>query len=153
PESGEPDLLANRKELESPNVVSHNGRVPDYAMERADLALQLRAVLEPLLKEKAQERVFYEIESPLVPVLMEMEYEGIKVDAAALADFGTQLAKEISDLEKTIYRIAGSEFNIGSPKQLGQVLFEKLRICEKPKKTRTGQYATDEQTLLTLAPE
>jgi DNA polymerase-1 len=128
-------------------------RQPDYAMERADLALQLRTVLEPLLKDKAQERVFYEIESPLVPVLMEMEYEGIKVDAAALADFGAQLGKQISDLEKAICRMAGTEFNLGSPKQLGHVLFEVLKISEKPKKTRTGQYATDEQTLMSLAPE
>src|SRR5205807_10322955 len=127
--------------------------IAEYAAEQADLSLQLRAALEPLLKEKAQERVFYEIESPLIPVLMEMEFEGIKVDAAALADFGAQLAKEIADLEKTICRIAGSDFNVNSPRQLGQVLFEVMKICEKPKKTRTGQYATDEQTLISLAPE
>jgi DNA polymerase-1 len=129
------------------------GKLSDYAAERADLALQLQAVLEPLVKERAQERVFYEVESPLVPVLMEMEFEGIKVDAATLAEFAVQLAKEISELEKTICRIAGSTFNINSPRQLGQILFEVLKICEKPKKTKTGQYATDEQTLMALAPE
>jgi len=127
--------------------------IGDYAMERVDVSLQLQAALEPLLKGKGQERVFYEIESPLIPVLMEMEYEGIKADAAALADFGAQLAKEIADLEKTICRMAGSDFNVNSPRQLGQVLFEGLKICEKPKKTRTGQYATDEQTLMSLAPD
>jgi DNA polymerase-1 len=125
----------------------------DFACERAEANLRLRASFEPLLKEKGQERVFYEIEAPLIPVLMEMEFEGIKVDATALSDFGAQLAKEIADLEKSICRIAGSEINVNSPKQLGHVLFEVLKICEKPKKTKTGQYATDEQTLMSLAPD
>jgi len=166
------DLRSRRREEAEPDAVSKSPEpirlltsaatpmrdapiemVADYAAEQCDLSLQLRAALEPLLKEKAQERVFYEIESPLIPVLMEMEFEGIKVDAAALADFGAQLAKEIADLEKTICRIAGSDFNVNSPRQLGQVLFEVMKICEKPKKTRTGQYATDEQTLISLAPE
>lgn len=128
-------------------------RVAEYAAEDADVTLQLRSAVEPLLKQKGQERVFYEIEAPLVPVLMDMEYEGIKVDATTLAEFGDQLAKEIDMLEKTICRIAGTNFNISSPRQLGQILFDVLKICEKPKKTRTGQYATDEQTLATLAPD
>jgi DNA polymerase-1 len=106
-----------------------------------------------MLKEKGQERVFYEIESPLVPVLADMEHEGIKLDAQALAAFAVQLSKEIDNLEKTICRLAGSTFNVNSPRQLGQVLFEVLKICEKPKKTKTGQYATDEQTLAALAPD
>src|SRR3989442_4302217 len=84
---------------------------------------------------------------------MEMEYEGIKVDAATLADFGSQLAKEIDQLEKTICHLAGTTFNLNSPRQLGQILFDVLKICEKPKKTRTGQYVTDEQTLAVLAPD
>jgi DNA polymerase-1 len=125
----------------------------ERATEKADLALQLRHVLEPMLKEKGQERVFYEIESPLVPVLADMEHEGIKLDAQALAAFAMQLSKEIDNLEKTICRLAGSTFNVNSPRQLGQVLFEVLKICEKPKKTKTGQYATDEQTLAALAPD
>jgi DNA polymerase-1 len=128
-------------------------RLAEYGTEHADVSLQLCAALEPLLKEKAQERVFYEIESPLVPALMEMEYEGIKVDAPTLADFAAQLGKEIDELEKTICRLAGSTFNINSPRQLGQILFEVMKICEKPKKTKTGQYATDEQTLTSLASE
>jgi DNA polymerase I len=125
----------------------------EYFCEQADLALQLREKLEPLLKQKGQEQVFYEIESPLMPVLVAMEHEGIRLDASAMAEFGSQLAKEIELLEKTICHLAGSTFNISSPKQLGQVLFEVLKICEKPKKTRTGQYATDEQTLAALAPD
>ena len=128
-------------------------KVSEYAVERADVAFQLRSVFQPLLKEKGQERVFYEVESPLVPVLAQMEHEGIRVDAGALNDFAAQLAKELDALEKEICKIAGTTFNLGSPKQLGQILFEVLKICEKPKKTRTGQYATDEQTLAAMAPD
>jgi DNA polymerase-1 len=128
-------------------------KISEYAAEDADVTWQLKAAVEPLLKERGAERVFYEIESPLVPVLADMELEGIKLDAAALADFSAQLSKEIADLEKTICKLAGTTFNINSPRQLGQILFDVLKICEKPKKTRTGQYMTDEQTLATLAPD
>jgi DNA polymerase-1 len=82
-----------------------------------------------------------------------MEYEGIKVDATTLAEFSAQLAKQIDELEKTICRLAGTNFNLNSPRQLGQILFDVLKICQAPKKTKTGQYATDEQTLAALAPE
>jgi DNA polymerase-1 len=125
----------------------------EYFTERADVGLQLRQTLEPLLKEKKQETVFYEVEAPLMPVLVEMEREGINFDASTMAEFANQLAKEIDRLEKTICHLAGSTFNLNSPKQLGQILFEVLKICEKPKKTKTGQYATDEQTLAALAPD
>jgi DNA polymerase-1 len=128
-------------------------KVAERAMEAADVALQLRGALEPLLKQKGQERVFYEVESPLIPVLVDMEYEGIKVDSAALSDFAVQLSREMAQLEKSICESAGREFNLNSPRQLGEVLFEEMKICEAPKKTRTGQYATDEQTLLALAPD
>ncbi len=128
-------------------------KIAERAMERTDVALQLRAILEPLLKEKGQEHVFYEIEAPLTPVLVDMECEGIRLDATALADFSAQLSKEMDLLEKTICHTAGREFNLNSARQLGEVLFEVLKICEEPKKTRTGQYATDEQTLLALAPD
>jgi len=129
------------------------GKIGEYAAEEGDLTLQLRAALEPLLKEKDQQRVFYDVEAPLIPVLVDMEFEGIKVDAAALADFAAQLSKEMDALEKTIQRMAGTTFNLNSPRQLGQILFEVLKISDAPKKTRTGQYATDEQTLATLAPD
>jgi DNA polymerase-1 len=88
-----------------------------------------------------------------LPVLVDIEFDGIKVDSKALVDYGLELGKQISDLEKTICRLAGREFNIHSPKQLGEVLFDLLKICENPKKTKTGQYATDEQTLAMLAPD
>jgi len=123
----------------------------EYSAEDADVTLQLQAALEPLLRAKGQEKVFYEIEAPLIPVLVEMEYEGIRIDATALADFAQQLAKEIDLQEKTICRLAGTTFNLNSPKQLGQILFDVLKLGSAPKKTRTGQYATDEQTLMALA--
>ena len=128
-------------------------KAAEYAAEDADVTWQLRSALEPLLKQKGQERVFYEIESPLLPVLVDMEYEGIRVDAAALADFAAQLAKEMDVSEKTIYRLAGTTFNLNSPRQLGQILFDILKIGDAPKKTKTGQYSTDEQTLAALAPD
>ncbi len=124
--------------------------VAEYAAEEADVVWQLRPTMEKLLKQKGQERVFYEIEAPLVSVLVDMEFEGVKVDSPALAEFGAQLTKEIAQLEKTICQAAGKEFNLNSARQLGEVLFDILKICENPKKTRTGQYATDEQTLLAL---
>jgi len=128
-------------------------KISQHAAEQADITLQLRAALEPLLKTTGQERVFYEIESPLLPVLVEMEFEGIKVDAAALSDFALQLSKEIDQQEKAICLLAGTAFNLNSPRQLGQILFEVMKICAEPKKTKTGQYATDEQTLMALAPD
>jgi DNA polymerase-1 len=126
-------------------------KVAEYSAEDADVTWQLRAALEPLLKEKGQERVFYEVESPLIPVLVDMEFEGIKVDATALADFARQLSKEMDESEKAVYRLAGTTFNLNSPRQLGQILFDILKIGDAPKKTKTGQYATDEQTLALLA--
>jgi DNA polymerase-1 len=126
-------------------------QVAEYSAEDADVTWQLRAALEPLLQEKGQERVFYEVESPLIPVLVDMEFAGIKVDAAALAEFGGQLAKEMEEAEKAVYRLAGTTFNLNSPRQLGQILFDILKIGGAPKKTKTGQYATDEQTLAALA--
>ncbi len=127
--------------------------IADRVVQRADLAWQLRPKLEPLLQQKGQERVFFEIEMPLLPVLVDMEFEGVAVDGPALAEIGQQLAKELDAQEKAICQIAGQTFNLNSPKQLGEILFDVLKICEGAKKTKTGQYATDEQTLLTLAPD
>lgn len=128
-------------------------KIAEFAAERADLAVRLRAVLQPLLKQKGQERVFYQVESLLVPVLVDMEYEGIRLDSTALGEFAAQLGKEIDEQEKNICRLAGTVFNLNSPRQLGQILFEVMKICEAPKKTKSGQYATDEQTLTALAPD
>jgi DNA polymerase-1 len=134
-------------------TIPPQGLTADFGSEQADLALQLQAVLEPLLQTRGQGRVFYDIESPLIPVLVDMEFEGIRVDATALADFGAQLAKEIDEHERRICQLAGTTFNLNSPRQLGQILFDVMKICEAPRKTKTGQYATDEQTLAALAPD
>jgi DNA polymerase-1 len=142
---------AKEEQLSLGDIASE--KIAERAMESADVALQLRTVLEPLLKQRGQERVFYEIEAPLSSVLVEMEHEGIKVDSAALAEFATQLSKEMDQLQTSICQAAKREFNLNSPRQLGEILFDVLKICEAPKKTKTGQYATDEQTLLTLAPD
>ena len=146
-------VIGDPEATEAALASAPQSKLADLAAESADLAWQLRSVLEPLLKDKGQERVFYQIESPLVSVLAEMEFQGIRVDAAALNDFATQLGKEIDELERTICRLAGTTFNLNSPRQLGQILFDVMKICEPPKKTRTGQYATDEQTLAALAPD
>ncbi len=125
----------------------------DRAIEEADLALQLHNFLIPKIREKEQKQVFFEIESTLIPALVEMEYEGIRVDAKVLAEFGEQLGRQMIDCEKEIYALAGTEFNLNSPKQLGEILFDRLKLVEKAKKTRTGQYATNEQVLQELAGE
>ena len=125
--------------------------VARYAAEDADVTWQLREKLEPMLQETGQEKVFYEVEMPVLPTLTAMELEGIRVDAAVLADFSVQLAKEMAAAEADIQRLAGREFNVNSNKQLGEVLFNELKLVEKPKKTATGQFATDELTLTAIA--
>ncbi len=144
--SGQQDFLA---EMESPDAKQLSAR---RTMERADLALQLHAKLAPLLKESGQEKVFTDIESPLLPVLAAMENEGIRLDPVALEEVGKKLRTDIARLDPSIYQHAGSTFNIGSPKQLGELLFGKLALDPKAKKTKTGQYSTDEATLSALAP-
>jgi DNA polymerase-1 len=145
--------IAHKTETQPELILDTTARDWQTAAEQADLTLQLQAKLEPLLKEKCQERVFYEIEAELIPALVDMEFEGIRIDASALAEFAEQLSREMGDCEKQIYRLADAEFNLNSPKQLGEILFDKLKLSAKAKKTRTGQYATNEQTLLELADE
>jgi DNA polymerase-1 len=126
-------------------------KVAEYAAEDADVAWQLREILQPRLKEKNAERIFYEVECPLIPVLVSMEYDGVALDSEALKEYSAQIALEIQNLEQKIYESAGLKFHIDSPKQLGEVLFDKLKLDPDPKKTRTGQYATDAQILNRLA--
>lgn len=126
-------------------------KITDYAAEDADITLQLKHALFPLLKTKEVERVFYEVENPLVKVLTDMEYEGIKVDVDFLTDYSKQLDTEAKKAEENVYAQAGVKFNLASPKQLGEVLFEKLQLDPKAKKTKTGQYATGEDVLLKLS--
>jgi DNA polymerase-1 len=122
----------------------------EYAAEDADVTFQLAAKLRPVLAESGMASVFSEIESPLLPVLVRMEMEGIAIDPSALKDIGVDLQQSIDQLAKSIEAHAGTPFNIASPKQLGQILFDHLKLLDKPKKTATGQYKTDEQTLSTL---
>ena len=125
--------------------------VGDYAAEDADVTLQLRYALEPLVKKNDAVRAFRECENPLIPVLVDMETEGIRLDSAALRDYSVVLGGEIESLEADIYKVAGTTFNIASPKQLGEVMFDYMKIEEKAKKTRTGQYQTNEEVLTRLA--
>ena len=125
-------------------------QVYEYAAEDADITLQLKNHLEPQLKEYGADRLFYDIEMPLMPVLAEMEMNGVCIDASSLADTSLQHTERINTIEQEIYTLAGETFNIASPKQVGDVLFGKLKIVEKPKKTKTGQYVTSEEVLQQL---
>jgi DNA polymerase I len=126
-------------------------KIKDYAAEDADITLQLKNVFEPKLKQVEAEKLIHGIEHPLIYVLADMEYEGVRIDHNTLSDFSKELEVDIAKLEKTVYDKAGVRFNIASPKQLGEVLFEKLMLDPKAKKTKTGQYQTGEDVLLSLA--
>jgi DNA polymerase-1 len=126
-------------------------QIKDYAAEDADVTLQLKHVLHPMLKENQVEKVFYEADLPLVKVLADMEYEGIRIDEAFLRDYSIELQKDAATAEERVYEKAGVRFNLASPKQLGEVLFDILKVDPKAKKTKTGQYATGEDVLAKLA--
>ena len=125
--------------------------VYEYAAEDADITLQLKNKLEPELKDKGLEKLFYEIEMPLVPVLAKMELAGVRLDTASLQETSEILTQRLGEIEARIYELAGEQFNISSPKQVGDILFGKLKILEKAKKTKSGQYVTNEEVLQTLA--
>ena len=125
----------------------------EYAVEDADITLQLKEVFETELEKNKLTKLFNEIEIPLLNVLSDMELEGINVDADFLKNLSTDLTKDIINLESKIYREANVEFNLASPKQLGEVLFDHLKLVDKPKKTKTGQYKTGEEILSYLAPD
>lgn len=125
--------------------------IKEYAVEDADVTLQLKAHFEPILKETDTYKLYNEIEMPLINVLASMEYEGIKLDVDFLKSLSQDLTNDIKTLEVNIYEAAGHSFNIGSPKQLGEILFDQLKIGgSKIKKTKTGQYATGEEILSSL---
>ena len=124
--------------------------VYEYACEDADITLQLKNALEPRLKEAGVEKLFHEIEMPLVRVLAAMEMNGVRIDTGSLAETSQELTRRMQELEKEIHALAGEEFNIASPKQVGDILFGKMQITEKPKKTKTGQYVTSEEVLQSL---
>lgn len=124
--------------------------VYEYAAEDADITLQLKNLLEPKLHEASVWQLFSEVEMPLVRVLAGMEMSGVRIDTASLSETSQMLTSRMKDIEKEIYQLAGEEFNIASPKQVGEVLFGKMKIVEKPKKTKTGQYVTSEEVLQQL---
>ena len=124
--------------------------VYEYACEDADITLQLKNKLEQELKQHDCERLFYDIEMPLMPVLAEMEMNGVCLDTASLAETSKQFTARMNEIEARIYELAGEQFNIASPKQVGEILFDKLKIVEKAKKTKTGQYVTSEEVLQQL---
>ena len=125
-------------------------QVYEYAAEDADITLQLKNKLEPELKKYGCEELFYNLEMPLMPVLAEMEMNGVCLDTESLKETSDIFTQRILQLEQHIYELAGESFNIASPKQVGDILFGKLKIMEKPKKTKTGQYVTSEEVLQTL---
>jgi DNA polymerase-1 len=126
-------------------------KITDYAAEDADITLQLKNKFAPLLKDKDVEKVFHEVESPLVQVLTDIEFQGVKIDTEFLNDYSKQLEKEAKTAEENVYQQAGVRFNLASPKQLGEVLFDKLKLDPSARKTKTGQYQTGEDVLLKLA--
>ena len=127
--------------------------VAEYACEDADITLQVAEKIAPDIEKRGVAEVCYEVECPLTPVLVEMEYHGIRLDTAALEEYSRQLAGDIDSLKTEIHEAAGKEFNIDSPKQLGGILYDDLKLVDKPKKTAKGQYTTREAELLRLAPK
>lgn len=136
----------NMRDVDVDEVVS-------YAAEDADVTLKLKQKFDPIIKTNGLEKLLNKVENPLIEVLADMEFEGVKIDTASLADLSTILDDESKEIERRVYELAGVRFNLASPKQLGDVLFEKLKLDPKAKKTKTGQYATGEEVLGKLAGE
>jgi DNA polymerase I len=136
----------NMKDVES-------SRIADYASEDADITLQIKRILAPVIVENKLEKIFHDIELPLLDVLAEMESTGVKIDVSALKEYSKELENISKEVEEKIYKCAGCNFNIASPLQLGRILFETLKLDPKAKKTKTGQYATGEEVLAKLADE
>ncbi|MBX2969116.1 MAG: DNA polymerase I [Cyclobacteriaceae bacterium] len=131
----------------------NEGELADRLCEHADFALQLKQRLQPELERRGHSSLMRDVEMPLVQVLASMEYEGVTLDEDVLNKMSDDLKKDSEVVQKEIFKLAGQEFNINSPKQLGEILFEKMKLGDKPKKTKTGQYATGEDVLLKLANE
>ncbi|OJX65410.1 DNA polymerase I [Dysgonomonas sp. 37-18] len=122
-------------------------QISDYACEDADVTLKLKSILEKAIEKQDLSKLFYEIELPLIYVLADMEFIGVRLDTVALGEYSKTLTFELQNIESEIYKLGETEFNINSAKQVGEVLFDKLKIVDKPKKTKTGQYVTSEETL------
>ena len=126
-------------------------KITDYASEDADITLQLKSVFDKEIEVNNLGKIFYDIEIPMINVLSEMETEGIKIDTSYLEKLDKEFEEDLEKLKKEIFKKSGEEFNLNSPKQLGEVLFDKLKLVSKPKKTKTGQYSTSEEVLSNLA--
>lgn len=122
-------------------------QISDYACEDADVTLKLKRILEKAIEKQDLSKLFYEIELPLIYVLADMEFTGVRLDTVALGEYSKTLTIELQNIESEIFKLGETEFNINSAKQVGEVLFDKLKIIDKPKKTKTGQYVTSEETL------
>ena len=156
------ETLLNYKTIHIDELIGQKGKnqksmrdlspaeICDYAAEDADITLQLKNVLEPQLKEVGGERLFYDIEMPLVKVLADMELNGVCLDTESLSETRRVFTERMQAYEHHAYELAGEEFNISSPKQVGDILFEKMKIIDKAKKTKTGQYVTSEEVLMQL---
>lgn len=156
------ETLLNYKTIHIDELIGQKGKnqksmrdlspaeICDYAAEDADITLQLKNVLEPQLKEVGGERLFYDIEMPLIKVLADMELNGVCLDTESLTETRRVFTERMQAYERHAYELAGEEFNISSPKQVGDILFEKMKIIDKPKKTKTGQYVTSEEVLMQL---
>lgn len=128
-------------------------QVYEYACEDADVTLKLKNILEPQLKEKGVEKLFHEVEMPLIYVLADMEHTGVRIDTQSLKETSAIFTQRAQEIEMQVYELAGHSFNIASPKQVGDVLFGEMKIIDKPKKTKTGQFVTSEEELQKLAPK
>ena len=156
------ETLLNYKTIHIDELIGQKGKnqksmrdlspaeICDYAAEDADITLQLKNVLEPQLKEVGGERLFYDIEMPLIKVLADMELNGVCLDTESLTETRRVFTERMQAYERHAYELAGEEFNISSPKQVGDILFEKMKIIDKAKKTKTGQYVTSEEVLMQL---
>lgn len=143
-------LIGKKGASQTSMRMANMDKVCEYACEDADITFQLKTLFEESIKTSDLEKLFKEIELPLIPVLSQMEMEGIKIDISSLNSFSQELDQEIRRLNQNVQEIAGTPFNLASPKQLGQMLFEHLKLVDKPKKTKSGQYSTSEETLLKL---
>ena len=144
------ELIGPKGKNQKPMRSLPPSQVYEYAAEDADITLRLKNKLEPELKKAECEDLFYNIEMPLMPVLAEMEMNGVCLDTESLAETSKQFTNRMNEIEARIYELAGERFNIASPKQVGEILFDKLKIVEKAKKTKTGQYVTSEEVLQQL---
>ena len=143
-------LIGEKKKEQISLLEAPLDQLSDYACEDADVTLQLKELFEPLLETRKLKEVFETIECPLIPVLVEMEANGVALDTSALGEISIKLAGKIEGYKKQVFELAGHEFNLNSPKQLGEVLFDEMHLVDKPKKTKTGQYSTNEEELRKL---